>query len=216
LHDIVIALGIYSVIQFIVTPSTVIAFLTILGYSLYDTVVVFDRVRENETRFAAYRPPYDDVVNVSMNQVLMRSLNTSISSVVPVISLLAIGAGLFGQATLAEFALALLIGMVVGAYSSILVAAPILAALKQYDKSWDARNIPRAVGEPLREMVMGGGIGSRKTRLESTEERTERKAKERSAGVGTGTGHQPAGERKADGAPAKLTHPPRPRKKKRR
>ena len=215
LHDIVVAVGIYSLFQFIVTPPTVIAFLTILGYSLYDTVVVFDRVKENEARFAAHRPPYDDVLNVSMNQVLMRSLNTSISSVVPVVSLLLLGAGFFGQSTLSEFALALLVGMVVGAYSSIFVAAPVLGLLKQSDSSWSERNIERAVGEPLREMVMGGGIGSRKTRLDAAEDQADKRARERASKAGTGTGHQPAPKPAASG-PTGLTHPPRPRKKKRR
>ncbi|MEZ5296701.1 MAG: protein translocase subunit SecF [Ilumatobacteraceae bacterium] len=167
LHDVLISVGIYSIFQFVVTPPTVIAFLTILGYSLYDTIVVFDRVKENEARFAARKPPYDDIINVSMNQVLMRSLTTSFSSIVPVISLLLIGAGILGQATLAEFALALLIGMITGVYSSIFVAAPLLGVFKQSDKSWGGRNIPRAVGEPLRDMVMGGDIGSRKTRQEA-------------------------------------------------
>jgi preprotein translocase subunit SecF len=135
-HDVAISVGIYSIFQFIVTPSTVIAFLTILGYSLYDTIVVFDRVKENEARFGAQKPPYADVVNVSMNQVLMRSLTTSFSSMVPVLSLLLIGAGVLGQATLAEFAIALFVGMATGAYSSIFVASPTLWLLKQFDPTW--------------------------------------------------------------------------------
>ena len=144
LHDIVISVGIYSMLQFVVTPPTVIAFLTILGYSLYDTIVVFDRVKENETRFAAHKPPYDDVINVSMNQVLMRTLTTTFSSVVPVASMLLIGAGILGQATLSEFALALLIGMLTGTYSSIIVAAPILGLLKSQDPAWrsESRGVP--------------------------------------------------------------------------
>ncbi len=169
-HDVVISVGLYSIFQFIVTPPTVIAFLTILGYSLYDTIVVFDRVKENEARYAAQKPPFDDIVNVSMNQVLMRSLNTSFSSIVPVVSLLFIGAGVLGQSTLAEFALALLIGMVTGAYSSIFVAAPLLAVFKRSDKSWGGRNIQRAVGEALRDMVIGGIIGSRRTRAVAAEQ----------------------------------------------
>ncbi len=87
-NDVVVAVGVYSVFQFNVTPATVIAFLTILGYSLYDTIVVFDRVEENEGKFTAVRMPYEDVVNISMNQVLMRSLMTSLSSIIPVLSLL--------------------------------------------------------------------------------------------------------------------------------
>ncbi len=147
-HDVLISVGIYSILQFIVTPPTVIAFLTILGYSLYDTIVVFDRVKENEARFAAQKPPYDDIINVSMNQVLMRSLNTSFSSIVPVVSLLLIGAGVLGQGTLAEFALALLIGMLTGAYSSIFIAAPLLGLLKKSDANWQERKIPARSGRP--------------------------------------------------------------------
>ena len=128
-----------------------------------------------------------------------------LSSIVPVVSLLLIGSGVLGQATLAEFALALLIGMVTGAYSSIFVASPLLAILKKTDSSWDERNIPRAVGEALREMVMGGDIGSRKTR-----------AKAASADVATGSGSVATAVRPATDAAAALKHPPRPRKKKRR
>ena len=129
-HDVVIVVGTYSVFGFEVTPATVIAFLTILGYSLYDTIVVFDRIKENEGRYAAVRMPYEDIVNISMNQVLMRSINTSISSIMPVVSLLFIGSGLLGAVTLSEFALALLVGMLAGVYSSIFVASPLLARLK--------------------------------------------------------------------------------------
>jgi preprotein translocase subunit SecF len=200
-HDVLISVGIYSIFQFIVTPPTVIAFLTILGYSLYDTIVVFDRVKENEARFAAQKPPYDDIINVSMNQVLMRSLNTSFSSIVPVVSLLVIGAGVLGQSTLAEFALALLIGMVTGVYSSIFVASPLLGILKGTDANWKGRKLDRAVGDVLREMVMGGSIGSRRTRAVATSVR----AGGSEAVASEGPSPRPA-----------LNHPPRPRKKKRR
>lgn len=214
LHDIAIAVGIYSLFQFIVTPPTVIAFLTILGYSLYDTVIVFDRVKENEARFAAHKPPYADVLNVAMNQVLMRSLNTSISSVVPVLSLLLVGAGLLGQATLAEFALALLLGMVIGAYSSIFLAVPLLGLLKSGSEAWQGRNVQPAVGEALREMVISGDIGSRRTRAAAVSSKTD--------------STDPDADEQGDDAPAAastpnvkqaaaaLSHPPRPRKKKRR
>jgi preprotein translocase subunit SecF len=221
-HDVLISVGIYSIFQFVVTPPTVIAFLTILGYSLYDTIVVFDRIKENEARFAAARPPYDDIINVSMNQVLMRSLMTSFSSIVPVTSLLLIGAGVLGQATLAEFALALLIGMVTGVYSSIFVAAPLLAMLKSRDKAWESRNIPRAVGEPLRDMVMGAGVGSRRTRSEAAGEIGARRSKPSSAARydldddDDDVARVPAGPATASEATNALKHPPRPRKKKRR
>ncbi|HEY5665056.1 MAG TPA: protein translocase subunit SecF [Ilumatobacter sp.] len=201
-HDVLISVGIYSIFQFIVTPPTVIAFLTILGYSLYDTIVVFDRVKENEARFAAQKPPFDDVINVSMNQVLMRSLNTSFSSIVPVVSLLVIGAGVLGQGTLAEFALALLVGMLTGAYSSIFVAAPLLGVLKHHDKNWPTRKIDRAVGEVLRDMVIGGVVGSRRTRAAATGQIDGPRA---AAAVDDVTQAKVA-----------LSHPPRPRKKQRR
>ena len=224
LHDVLISVGIYSILQFIVTPPTVIAFLTILGYSLYDTIVVFDRIKENEARFAARKPRYDDIINVSMNQVLMRSLTTSFSSVVPVVSLLLVGAGILGQGTLAEFALALLVGMITGAYSSIFVAAPLLGLLKRNDPNWEERNIPRAVGPALREMVMGGDIGSRRTRAEAAEQgrgrgsRAARRADAESPDEPTKAGRAEGGRAGTGGdAPAKaLSHPPRPRKKKRR
>jgi preprotein translocase subunit SecF len=219
-HDVLISVGIYSIFQFVVTPPTVIAFLTILGYSLYDTIVVFDRVKENEAKFAADKPPYDDIINVSMNQVLMRSLTTSFSSIVPVVSLLFIGSGILGQTTLAEFALALLVGMVTGVYSSIFVAAPILDVLKKNDKSWGARNIPRATGEPLRDMVMGGGVGSRKTRAAAAGDDDARRPKRRSGTDTRGDTDEavtvPAGAPTTVDAETALRHPPRPRKKKRR
>jgi preprotein translocase subunit SecF len=211
-HDVLISVGIYSIFQFIVTPPTVIAFLTILGYSLYDTIVVFDRVKENEARYAAQKPPYNDVINVSMNQVLMRSINTSFSSIVPVVSLLLIGAGVLGQGTLAEFALALFIGMVTGAYSSIYVASPLLGILKSKDKRWDERNIDRAVGEVLRDMVMGGNIGSRKTRAVAA--RSPRS--ETADSTDPGAPSRPAAPATVAEAHKALSHPPRPRKKKRR
>lgn len=216
LHDVLVAVGIYSLFQFIVTPPTVIAFLTILGYSLYDTVVVFDRVRENEARFAAQKPPYADVLNVSMNQVLMRSLNTSISSIVPVLSLLIIGAGVFGQATLAEFALALLIGMAVGAYSSIFIAVPLLGLLKANSSAWEGRNVQPAVREALRDMVVRGDIGSRRTRAAAVTARGDDAAADagddaEASSVGA-TPETPT----AKEAQSALKHQPRPRKKKRR
>ena len=151
LHDVVIAAGIYSIFGFEVTPATVIAFLTILGYSLYDTIVVFDRVKENERRIAAAGLGAADLVNVSTNQVLMRSLNTSLSALLPVFSLLVVGSWLLGQLTLREFALALLIGMLTGAYSSIFVATPVLGVLKG-----GSRGREHLVGEDLRTVVVRG------------------------------------------------------------
>jgi preprotein translocase subunit SecF len=210
LHDVVISVGIYSMLQFIVTPSTVIAFLTILGYSLYDTIVVFDRVKENESRFGTVKPPYADVLNVSMNQVLMRSLNTSLSAIVPVVSLLFIGSFLMGQTTLREFALALLIGMITGTYSSIFVAVPLLAVFKRNDPNWrSTRDAPRITGEPLRDMVVTGNIaGGKRARA--------RVAAAQSTGDTTTVATPVVAVDPVDEAKAALSHPPRPRKKTRR
>ena len=138
-HDIVLTVGAYALFGFEVTPATVVAFLTIMGYSLYDTIVVFDRVKCNERSLPARSHfTYHALANVSLNQVLTRSVNTSITSVLPVLSLLVVGAGFLGAGTLAEFATALLIGLLVGSYSSIFVAMPTVAWLKGYEPGWAA------------------------------------------------------------------------------
>jgi preprotein translocase subunit SecF len=131
-HDIIITVGVYALTGFEVTPATVVAFLTILGFSLYDTVVVFDKVKENVSTLGTVRgDSYSKMVNRSMNQVLMRSISTSFVAVLPVASLLFIGAGLFGAIALRDFALALFVGLLTGAYSSIFVATPLLAWWKE-------------------------------------------------------------------------------------
>ena len=141
-HDIVLTVGAYALFGFEVTPATVVAFLTIMGYSLYDTIVVFDRVKSNERSLPARSHfTYHALANVSLNQVLTRSVNTSITSVLPVLSLLIVGAGFLGAGTLAEFATALLIGLLVGSYSSIFVAMPTVAWLKGYEPGWAAAQV---------------------------------------------------------------------------
>lgn len=214
-HDVLVTVGIYSLAQFEVTPATVIAFLTILGYSLYDTIVVFDRVKENEGKFAGVRMRYEDIVNISMNQVLMRSINTSISSILPVISLLFIGSGLLGAVTLQEFALALLIGMVSGVYSSIFVASPVLATLKAGTGRREARR-DRLVGEELRAAVIGAGVTGRVQTVPSGDD--DRSDDDGSDDDRRGDRHDDEELTSAVMQPADrlLTHPPRPRKKKRR
>ncbi len=132
IHDIVVSVGFYSLFQFEITPATVIAFLTIMGYSLYDTIVVYDKVREVVGRVTATgRYTYTEMMNLSLNKVLMRSINTSITSVIPVVSMLLIGSFVLGAVTLQEFALALLVGIVVGSYSSLFVAAAVVAKMKE-------------------------------------------------------------------------------------
>jgi preprotein translocase subunit SecF len=132
IHDILVTIGVYAITGFEVTPATVIAFLTILGFSLYDTVVVFDKIKENE-RLVGTVPDltYTDMANQSLNQVLMRSLNTSFVALLPVASLLVVGVWIYGALALRDFGLALFVGLLTGAYSSIFVATPILAWLKE-------------------------------------------------------------------------------------
>ncbi len=136
-HDLLATAGIYSLSGFEVTPATVIALLTILGFSLYDTVVVFDRVKERTSNLsAAGRVTYTTAVNSSLNEVLIRSLNTSIVSLLPVGSLLVVGSYLLGARTLRELALALLVGIGVGMYSPIAISTPILAKWKEREQRW--------------------------------------------------------------------------------
>jgi preprotein translocase subunit SecF len=136
-HDLVITAGIYSLTGFVVTPATIIALLTVLGYSLYDTVVIFDRVKVRSASLsAAGNVTYTDAANQSINQVLMRSLNTSITGLLPVGSLLFVGSFLLGAQTLRELALALFIGLTAGAYSSIFLATPVLAIWKEREPRW--------------------------------------------------------------------------------
>jgi preprotein translocase subunit SecF len=131
-HDVFITVGIYAVVGFDVTPATVIGFLTILGYSLYDTVVVFDKVRENTKSIAASgKSTYSDAANLAVNQTLVRSANTSIIALLPVGAILFVGAGLLGAGTLKDLSLALFIGLAVGTYSSVFIAPPFLAALRE-------------------------------------------------------------------------------------
>jgi preprotein translocase subunit SecF len=138
-HDIVITAGVYSLGRFEVTPATVVAFLTILGFSLYDSVVVFDKVRENTATLGTVRgDTYTAMVNRSMNQVLMRSLNTSLVALLPVVSLLVVGSGIMGALALREFALALFVGLLTGTYSSIFVAVPLVAWAKEREPRYRA------------------------------------------------------------------------------
>jgi preprotein translocase subunit SecF len=127
LHDVIVTAGVYALVGLEVTPETVIALLTILGYSLYDTVVIFDKIRENtESLSLVARETYAGTVNLSLNQVFMRSINTTLVALFPVGSLM-----IFGGETLQSFAFALFIGMLTGAYSSIFVAAPLVAVLRE-------------------------------------------------------------------------------------
>jgi preprotein translocase subunit SecF len=151
-HDLIITVGVYAVVGRQVTPATVIAVLTILGFSLYDTVVIYDKIKENtETSAMISRLGYADTVNYSLNQVLMRSVNTSLVVLLPILSLL-----FFGGDTLKDFAFAMFVGVTTGAYSSIFIAAPVLALLKA--------NEPRYQQMEARRLVRSGKGQMPKTR----------------------------------------------------
>jgi preprotein translocase subunit SecF len=193
-HDIIISVGVYSVFQFEVTPGTVIAFLTILGYSIYDTIVVFDKVKENEGRVGVTnRMTYTDMVSMSMNQVLLRSINTTVVAILPVLSILIVGALMLGAVTLEEFGLALFVGMLAGAYSSIFVAAPIATMLRERESRF------RSVRQRLE--AVRGPDASGAARPPSHDDADSAVAASRPAPAGSGS------------APIATTIPPRPRKK---
>ena len=136
-HDLLVTVGVYAIFGFQVTPDTVVAVLTILGYSLYDTVVVFDRVRDNARSLGSSgRMTYSQMVNLSMNQTLARSINTSLVAILPVLSVLVVGALILGATTLLNYGLALFVGLLSGAYSSIFIAAPVLVMLKERERGW--------------------------------------------------------------------------------
>ena len=139
LHDIVITVGVYALLRFEVSPATVIGLLTILGYSLYDTVVVFDKVRENTAGLlATRRTSYSAAANLALNQTLVRSINTSLIALLPVASILAVSIFLLGNGELKDLSLVLFIGMLSGTYSSICIATPVLADLKERQPQYQA------------------------------------------------------------------------------
>ncbi|WP_460446738.1 protein translocase subunit SecF, partial [Angustibacter aerolatus] len=139
LHDLVITVGIYALFGFEVTPASVIGFLTILGYSLYDTVVVFDKVRENTQHLSTQtRRTYSEAANLALNQTLVRSINTSVVALLPIAAILFIGALLLGAGTLEDLALALFVGVAAGTYSSLFIATPLLADLREREPEMQA------------------------------------------------------------------------------
>jgi preprotein translocase subunit SecF len=210
-HDIVITVGVYALTGFEVTPATVVAFLTILGFSMYDTVVVFDKVKENEATLGTVRgDTYSKMANRSMNQVLMRSLSTSLVAVLPVASLLFVGAGLFGALVLQDFALALFVGILTGAYSSIFVAVPLLAWWKEREPRY------RALRERSEEQLARAG-----TRVEAPAAEPEPEPEPAPAPAAAGVPAaptpptRPTSQRPAGGPPPS-TRAPRPRQQRRR
>jgi len=206
IHDILVVIGVYAIFAFPVTPETVVAILTILGFSIYDGIVVFDRIDENAKQLTSRSTEtYDDMANRSLNQVLMRSLNTSITALLPILSILIVGAWVLHAETLRDFGLALFIGVLSGAYSSLFIATPILVLLKDREPRFKALRRQVAEGVPVKAAkgpaaaTVGAGAG----------------------GAATGDGGATADDRPAvpagSGAAATRTyssaHPPRPRKK---
>jgi preprotein translocase subunit SecF len=139
LHDLLIAAGIYSIVGFEVSPSTVVGLLTILGFSLYDTVVVYDKVAENSRDLlAGSRMTFSDAANLAVNQTLMRSINTSLIALLPVGGLLFVGVGILGVGTIKDLALVLFVGLASGAYSSLFLATPLVVDLTERDPAYKA------------------------------------------------------------------------------
>lgn len=214
-HDIIISVGVYAIFRFEVTPATVIAFLTIMGYSLYDTIVVYDKVREITARVGATgRYTYTEMMNLALNQVLARSINTTITSIIPVLSMLIVGSLILGATTLQEFSIALLVGLIVGGYSSLFVAAAVVAFLKEREPEYE--QIAARVGKK-------SGDDEGGTRQISQEDATvgEVKPRRRAAsssgksGSSTKAPSKPTKTKKGTGTTAGGTAvPPRPRKNK--
>jgi preprotein translocase subunit SecF len=203
-HDILIVIGAYAILQLPVTPATVVAILTILGFSIYDGIVVFDRVDEN-TRLlsASARMTYSKMVDRSLNEVLMRSLNTQITAIIPILSVLLVGSLALGASTLQEFGLALFIGQLSGAYSSIFIASPLLALLKEREPRY------RALRERLAGRATKDDAGAPAAAVDAPAE-----------GDGVALGKTPVAAKASSAATSstavarpKGTPPPRPRKK---
>ncbi|MGH9230586.1 MAG: protein translocase subunit SecF [Acidimicrobiales bacterium] len=207
IHDVLITVGVYALTQLEVTPATVIAVLTILGYSIYDGIVVFDKVDEN-TRLVSSTGglSYGGMVNVSLNQALMRSLNTTVTALLPVASLLVIGSWIMGAVVLEEFAIALLIGLFSGAYSSLFIASPMLAWLKEREPRY--RDIKRRID------ARGGESAAVAAAVTAGPTTTGRGPSHQPAKTG-GAASSTAGDTRVV-TPAGRAIPPRPRKKTKR
>ena len=186
IHDVVITIGVYALFHIEVTPATVVGILTILGYSLYDTVVVFDKVKENTKDIEKQgRYTYADAANLAVNQTLVRSINTSVVALLPVGAILFVGVGILQAGTLKDLALALFVGIGVGTYSSIFVATPILVQLEQTDPKVKALNARVAARRGTTERMTNSAID------DTTEEATAEAAAVTGYAVSTGSRQQP-------------------------
>jgi preprotein translocase subunit SecF len=210
IHDVFLSVAVYAIFQFEVTPGTVVAFLTILGYSLYDTIVVYDKVKDNQGRLSPNGDmTYTEMMNLSLNQTFMRSINTTLSAVLPVIAILVIGAGILGAVTLEEFGLALLVGMIAGAYSSVFIASPIVAQLKEREPRYTQireRVLARRAGSGATAVVAGApaeAAGSAIVEEDATDDGRSSQVKVAAKSDANG---------KTITSPYSSKHPPRPRK----
>lgn len=212
-HDIILSVGAYAIFRFEVTPATVIAFLTIMGYSLYDTIVVYDKVRDITARVGATgRYTYTEMMNLALNQVLARSINTTITSLLPVLSMLIVGSLILGATTLQEFSIALLVGLIVGGYSSLFIAAAVVAWLKEREPEYEqiAKRVAKRSGE------------SDGTRVVAAEDATfgeqASRARARAGSVATKSASKPTKTSKGTGptTTSGTAIPPRPRKTKKK
>lgn len=209
-HDLTITAGIYALVGFEVTPSTVIALLTILGYSLYDTVVVFDKLRENSIGLAGgSRMTYGEAANLAVNQTLMRSINTSLTGLIPVGAILFVGVPL-GADTLKDLGLALFIGLIASTYSSIFFATPIVVELKEREPQYKAL-AQRVLARRSREV--GGGGPARETRARGGRVTTAATADVDAGDTGDATQFTPAAATSAARPVARPAKPAKPKSK---
>jgi preprotein translocase subunit SecF len=239
IHDVLLSVAVYSIFNLLVSPATVVSFLTILGYSLYDTVVVFDKSHELTARPGVVsRYSYTDIMNLSLNQVITRSVGTTLVGVLPVFTMYVVGSIALGASTLQEFSLALLVGLIAGAYSSVFVAAPIVTYLKEREP----RHRDVRIRLEQRGLAEGGGTVMLDARELSglAAGRPQKRGSFKPAGPAKAPAKSPTGKTKSaagkpaddttpgdttsdtvtDSAPARTAPagviPPRPRKKKRR
>ena len=198
-HDMVITVGVYALTGFEVSPATMIGFLTVLGYSIYDTVVVFDKVRENTAEaFANGRSTYAQAANLAVNQTMVRSINTTVVGALPILAVLIVGIVWLGPGVLLDLSLVLFIGLVVGAYSSIFIATPILVSLRHRDPAvMDLeKRAKRSQAARAKVAARTGGTGS-----DSSDESSPTAPSEPAAGVdGEATAYRPSGAEGVDGA----------------
>ncbi|MEO7267743.1 MAG: protein translocase subunit SecF [Knoellia sp.] len=162
-HDLIITVGIYSFTGFEVSPATMIGFLTVLGYSIYDTVVVFDKVRENTTEaFANGRLSFAQAANLAVNQTFVRSINTTVIGILPILSVLVVGGIFLGPGTLLDLALVLFVGILIGAYSSIFLATPLLVSLRNKDDAVVEleKRAARSQAKRAKELAVAGSTSS--------------------------------------------------------